>query len=141
MLYLIHDDSGKISQANKVYHPEGYDSQLNELGMKFVKLNINGLLSSEDFYIHGGDVARRPEMQINRNKTVIQAGTNDAAVFSGIDVGTRVVVTIDGYESTSLFEATVDDGILEFSAPSAGSYTITFEKFPFITKTMKVVAQ
>lgn len=141
MLFLVHDDEGRISQANQVYQPKGYAELLSEHGMQHIALDVKGVVPIDDYYILKSEVTRRPEMELRVSKDLIAAGETDSAVIRGIPRGSRFSVVVEGFEALPLMNEIIQDTVLEFSAPTPGIYKITFEKFPYMVRTVRVVAQ
>lgn len=140
MLFLVHDDDGRITQANKVYSPDGYADQLRDLGLKHVVLQRDGIIPIDDFFIQAGAVSPRPVMKLRLIKDRIATGDNDAAYIRGIPHGARFTIVVDGHESVPLLDDIINDTVMEFSAPAPGTYKITFEKFPYLARTLKITA-
>lgn len=128
MLFLIPNEDGRITQANKVYDPTGYDRRLDEAGVNYVKVDHPGVLSPDEWMISDGAPTERPAMTIAINKTAIKAGDNDAAILTGAPKDVAFSVSVQGSE---VWSGTLPDGELELSVPTPGIYQITFNKWPY----------
>lgn len=128
MLFLIPNEDGRITQANKVYDPEGYDRRLDEAGVSYVKVDHPGILSPDEWMISDGAPTERPTMDISLNKTAIKAGDNDAAVLVGAPKDVAFSVTVQG---SQVWSGTLPDGELELSVPTPGVYQVTLTKWPY----------
>lgn len=141
MLFLVHEDDGRITQANKVYDPTGYGDLLRENGLKHIEIETGSVIPIDEHFILRGEVTRRPVMKLRMSKDRILAGNNDASVIRGIPSGSRLSIVVEGHESVPLINETISDSVLEFSAPAPGVYVLTFEKFPYLTQTIRIVAR
>lgn len=77
--------------------------------------------------------APRTPLGITQDKTAISANGTDTVTFSGVPSGTAC--TID-----SATPVIITDGTLEFTATTAGTYTLLFTNFPQTPATFEVVA-
>lgn len=135
MLYVVpnHDHPtrpGTLHMVNKVYDHEGYDKQLRDFGYKtFAKIpNASALLSPDHWHMIKDEVLERPTMNLAINKVVVKAGDNDAIVITGAPKEAAVAISVSG---TSVWNATLPDGELEFSAPVPGKYRISLKCWPY----------
>jgi hypothetical protein len=134
VFYGIYDDEnsatpGRFTQGNKHYDPnDKYEDQIHALGQKFIKRDIPGLLSPDQWYALSGEATERPSMAVTVDKTTIKAGGTDTAVLTGApkDVSFNVFVGSDVVWSGAL-----PDGELELSVPAPGLYRIVLEKWPY----------
>lgn len=120
---------GRFTQGNKHYDPDDkYEDQLHALGQKFIKRDIPGLLSPDEWYALDGEATERSVMAVKIDKTIIKAGGKDAAVLTGApkDVSFNVFVGSD-----VVWSGTLPDGELELSVPAPGLYRIVLEKWPY----------
>ncbi|MCB1393242.1 hypothetical protein [Nitrobacter sp.] len=137
MLFLVPDETGRITQANKVYDPKGYDRRLDEAGVNYVKVNHPGVLSPDEWMVIDGAPTERPVMAIAINKVAIKAGDNDAAVLTGAPKDVAFSVSVQGSE---VWSGTLPDGELELSVPTPGLYQITLTKWPYRDFAMTIEA-
>lgn len=129
MLFLIPDGEGRITQANKVYDPQGYDKRLDDAGVKYVKVDHPGVLSSDEWMVSDGVVpTKRPTMRVSVSKTTIKAGDNDTAILTGAPKDVAFSVSVSG---SSVWSGTLPDGELELSVPTPGLYHVSFNKWPY----------
>jgi hypothetical protein len=139
-LFAVHDATGMLTQANKVYDPEGYDKLLDDAGLTYVAVDTNTLPSFKDWYVNvsAKELIERPVMPIEINKTVIKAGGIDSALITGIPKNAKVVVaavntvlhTIDPLDATEL----------EIAIPVRCVYRITISLWPFKDQTISIEA-
>lgn len=141
MLFLVHEDDGRITQANKVYDPTGYGNLLRENGLKHIEIDTASVIPIDEHFILKGEVTRRPVMKLRVSKDRLLAGNNDASVIRGIPGGSRLSIVVEGHESVPLINEAMNDSVLEFSAPAPGVYVLTFEKFPYLTQTVRIFAR
>lgn len=97
-LYAIYNEDGSISQANKVYDPDGlgYDKLLHDRGLTFVKDTQANHLASHDHFmvdVKAGALKERPLMPIVYVGTV-KAGST--AVVSNIPKGAALDICAAG---------------------------------------------
>lgn len=139
MLFLLSNEEGRIVQANKVYDPEGYDRRLDESGVKYVKVDLPGVLSPDEWMVSDGAPTERPMMEIAINKVAIKAGDSDAAVLTGAPKDVAFSVSVQGSE---VWSGTLPDGELELSVPTPGIYSVALKKWPYrdFTVTIEAVA-
>lgn len=134
MLFSIHDDDGRIHQANKVYlDPEKYPGLLNDLGHKFVAENAPGPLSPDHWYVANGAHVERSMMPIEVSKTTIKCGQDDWVLFKNIPDGVSYSVTCAG---AMLYppEGTSDllgGNELQISMPVPCRFYVSFKKWPY----------
>lgn len=134
MFYGIYesDDTatpGRFTQGNKHYDPDDrYEDQIHALGQKFIKRDIPGLLSPDEWYAMNNEAVKRQPMNISVSKTTIKAGVNDAAVI----VGAPKEVSFNVFVGDSLvWNGTLPDGELELSVPVPGIYRVVLDKWPY----------
>lgn len=138
MLFAAHDEDGRIYMANKVYDPEGYENKLRDHGHdRFVAHESPGLRSPDMFFANGGALARRPFMPIAVDKTTIKAGDSDAAIFRGIEKGTRVRIVAAG---AVLHDLVLQDAELELHIPVPCTYRVIFERWPCRDRAFEIEA-
>jgi hypothetical protein len=135
MLYVIHNEAGEITQANKVYaDPAGYDDRLRQLGHRFVRVEQSSLPHPEHWHIRGGDLRERPEMFVVVSKTVIRAGGQDSAILYGCPIGATFAVMTGGHVIDS---GTIEgDPDLEVPSLVPCRMTVVLDRWPF--KTCKI---
>lgn len=139
-LFAVHDATGMLTQANKVYAPEGYGKLLDDAGLTHVAIDTNTLPSFKDWYVNvsAKELIERPIMPIEVNKTAIKAGGIDSALITGIPKNAKVVVaavnavlhTIDPLDATEL----------EIAIPVPCIYRITISVWPFKDQTISIEA-
>src|SRR5690606_4021949 len=122
------DETGRITQANKVYDPVGYDKRLDDAGVRYVKVDHPGVLSPDEWMVSGNAPAERPTMAIMIDKTTIKAGDNDAAVITGAPKDVEFSVSVGG---SSVLDGNLPDGELELSVLTPGLYQVTLTKWPY----------
>lgn len=132
MLYAIHDDDGRIYQANRVYigddEHKAYQSLLNDLGHKYVQGNNPSIPMTEEWFVKGGELSERPDMNVTLNKTLFKCGPNDAAVIKGIIKGSRFEVRAAG---VTIWSGKLDGEELEIHSPVPCQYTIVLNYWPY----------
>jgi hypothetical protein len=139
-LFAVHDATGMLTQANKVYDPEGYDKLLDDAGLTYVAVDTNTLPSFKDWYVNvsAKELIERPVMPIEIDKTVIKAGGIDSALITSIPKNAKVVVaavntvlhTIDPLDATEL----------EIAIPVRCVYRVTISLWPFKDQTISIEA-
>lgn len=137
MFYAIHDDDGRITQANKVFdstgygrNPKSYDQLLHEHDLQFAKNKSNAVLSPDKWWVTHRQLALRPVMPIVVSKTTIQAGDNDAVIFTRIPKGAQFRAMTGGF---AFQEETIPVTRLEYSVPVPCVCRVTFDLWPFQT--------
>lgn len=127
-VFTVYDpDTGRITQANKHYSPEGYADVLNERGMRFVSDEKGVIPDINRVHVHQGQLADRPMMPISVSKSIIKFGDKDAALMRGLPKPCYVTVKAGDVQ---FFSAQCTDGKLDFNAPVPGRYTVTIEAWP-----------
>jgi hypothetical protein len=84
-------------------------------------------------------VIERPSIPYQIDKTFIMAGGEDFCTISGLHDPCEVVID-DPDPLVETVTVTVTGGAFEFSADTAGVYTIQIDKFPFLLMTLEVIA-
>lgn len=129
MLFVVHDDDGRINQCSKVYDPTGYGDRLTEAGHKWVsKPDAPALLPPEQWYVPSGVLTQRPIMPVIVSKTAVKAGGSDSAVLTGAPVNSAFGVSVGG---VLVWSGTLPDGELELSVPTPGVYRVQFDLWPY----------
>jgi hypothetical protein len=140
-LFAIHDESGRISQANKVYvSPEElrkYEALLRDLNYDFAKVKHPGLLPPEYWYVPKTSARRktvtpRPVMRSFAQAKTIKAGT--CGVILNVPPGSSIDVLAigGGIAPTSVWhEAALDGDEFEFLARAPGIYRSVIRLWPF----------
>jgi hypothetical protein len=141
-LFAIHDESGRISQANKVFvgpdELKKYRALLGDLGHDYAKVRHPGLLPPEYWYVQKKPGARRktvtprPVMRAVALASTIKAGTD--AVILNVPPGASIdVLAIGaGIAPTAFWSlAVLNDDEFEFSAPVPMSYRIVIRLWPY----------
>jgi hypothetical protein len=139
-LFAVHDAAGQLTQANKVYDPEGYDKLLDDAGLTYVAVDTNHLPSSKDWYVNvtAKELAERPLMPIEITKTVIKAGGVDSALITGIPKTAKVVVAAAGAVLHTIDP--LDATELEIAIPVPCAYYVTISLWPFKDQIISIEA-
>jgi hypothetical protein len=147
-LFAIHDESGRISQANKVFvgpdELKKYQALLSDLGHAYAKVRHPGLLPPEYWYVRKTgarrkEVAQRPVMPAAALAPIIKAGTD--AVITGIPNGASIDVFAIGYLQKPLYsEAAFAGGEVEFLMPAPAKYRVVIRLWPYRDSTIEVEA-
>jgi hypothetical protein len=130
-LFAVYEPTGQLTQANKVYDPEGYDKLLNDAGLTFVAVDTNTLPSSRDWYVNvtAKELIERPLMPIEVTKTFIKAGGADSALITGIPKQAKVMVAAAGAVLHTIDP--LDATELEIAIPVPCVYHVTISLWPF----------
>ncbi|MDD1534551.1 MULTISPECIES: hypothetical protein [unclassified Bradyrhizobium] len=130
-LFAVFEPSGQLTQANKVYDPEGYDKLLDEHGYTYIAAETNTLPSFSEWYVDvkAKELTARPVMPIAVTKTVIKAGGVDSAVISGIPKQAKAVIGAAGavLHNVDPLDATE----LEIAIPVPCVYRVTISLWPY----------
>ena len=149
-LFAIHDETGRISQANKVFvsaeELKKYEALLRDLGHDFAKVRHPGLLPPEYWYVPKKKpgalrktVTPRPVMQAFAQASTIKAGTD--AVITGVPKGASIDIFAIDYLQTSLYsEAAFAGGDVEFLMPAPAKYRVMIRLWPYRDCTIDVEA-
>lgn len=133
MNYVIYGPDGMIEQSNKVLGQadwRAFETQMRELGQRrFLRLDRPAPINPERFFVHNARLRPRGVMRVQQSRTVVQAGSSDAAVFTAIPDGAWCRVYVG---TTLAWEAAVPDRELEFLPPAPGLYRVEFTLFPFL---------
>jgi hypothetical protein len=138
-LFAVHDATGQLTQANKVYDPEGYDKLLDDAGLSYVAVDTNTLPTFKDWYVSGKELTERPDLPIQVNKTVVKAGSDDSALITAIPTDASVQVIAAGSVLHSFTKLDADQ--LEISIPVPCSYTVIINLWPYKTWQTTIEAQ
>ena len=138
-LFAVHDETGALTQANKVYAPEGYGKLLDDAGLSYVAVETSTLPSFKDCYVRNKELTERPDMPIQINKTIVKAGSNDSALITAIPTEASVQVMAAGSVLHSF--AKLDADQLEISIPVPCAYTVTINLWPYKTWQTTIEAQ
>lgn len=133
MLFLVHEDDGRITQSNKHYNPEGYDKVLADHGHKFVKVDSPRILPPDEHYIHAGTVRPRQAMPITV-EGIMRAGKS-GVTFSGVPKPCQMTISVDGAQ---VHAETIVDGQAYLEAPVPGIYQVRLDAFPWLPWTADV---
>jgi hypothetical protein len=141
-LFAIHDESGRISQANKVFvgpdELKKYQALLGDLGHAYAKVRHPGLLPPEYWYVQKKQGARRktltqrPVMRAVAQASTIKAGAD--AVILNVPPGASIdVLAIGaGIAPTAVWSlAALDGDEFEFSAPVPMIYRTIIRLWPY----------
>lgn len=141
-LYAIYNPDGSISQANKVYDPDGlgYDKQLLDRGLSFIKDKTAEHLCSHDHWMVDtsvGALKERPVMPVTVQATTIKAGA--AAVLLNIPKGAAVSIIAAGSLIHTVAALPGDE--LEFNTEAVPcSYSVVLRLWPFKDCTINIEA-
>jgi len=125
--YIAYDNNGKILWVmDNSSIDETQTDMANEVNV------MEGMADDETQYVDNGVIADRPSMNLSVDKTTITANGTDEATISNIPSGATATC-----EGESL---TIDDGELVFTADMAGTYTITFECWPYLDEEVTINA-
>lgn len=130
MLFISHDDDGRIEQVNKVFDYEGYADKLRDAGHTFVQNETMRVISPNDFFVSGGEVLQKRPMPITLDRDTIKAGSSESAVFRGIPRESRVQIWAVGELLHDLPQFGSDE--LEIKIPVPCSYVVKVILFPFL---------
>lgn len=134
MLYVIHNEAGEITQANKLYaDPDGYDERLRDLGHSFLKHETRGFPHPDHDHVRDGQIRDRPAMFVVVDKTIIKAGGVDAAVLRGCPIGATFAVVTGGHVIDS---GTIDEPDMEVPSLVPCKMTVIIDRWPY--KTLKI---
>lgn len=130
-LFAIYDkDSGNITQANKVYNPEGYDKLLDDRGLTYIKDTQAEHLCSFDHWmvdVSAQTLRERQTMTAIAAAPTIKAGTN--ALITGIPKGASVSIMGAGAVIYSI--PSLDGDELEFPMPVPCKYQAVLTLWPW----------
>jgi len=127
MAYTIYDDTGRILW---VAYPSDRYKDPSTIAPEFNYLEGEG--DGDSQYVKDGVITDRPSMSLSVDKTTITANGTDEATISNIPSETTATC-----EGESL---TIDDGELVFTTDTAGTYTITFECWPYLDEEVTINA-
>jgi hypothetical protein len=141
-LFAIHDESGRISQANKVYvSPEElkkYEALLRDLNHDFAKVKHPGLLQPEYWYVQKKQGARRktvmqrPVMRAVAQTKTIKAGTDGVILNVPPGASIDVLAIGAGIAPKAIWSTPALDGDeFEFSAPVPMIYRSVIRLWPY----------
>jgi hypothetical protein len=141
-LFAIHDESGRISQANKVYvSPEElkkYEALLRDLNHDFAKVKHPGLLQPEYWYVQKKQGARRktvmqrPVMRAVAQTKTIKAGTDGVILNVPPGASIDVLAIGAGIAPTSIwFEPALNGDEFEFAISAPGLYRAVIRLWPY----------
>ncbi|SHJ69544.1 hypothetical protein SAMN05444159_1253 [Bradyrhizobium lablabi] len=141
MLYALHQEDGRIHQANKLYDADTkrYDDLLNDLGHAYVKANAPALLPPEHWMVDvkAKEICERPVMRATAYANIIKAGTN--ALLLNIPHGADVTILAVGAVIRSVPKLDGDE--LEFPVASVPcKYTAVITLWPFKDCTIEIEA-
>ena len=138
-LFAIHDESGRINQANKVFvsaeELKKYEALLRDLGHDYAKVRHPGLLPPEYWYVQKKPGAPRKTLTVRPRMTaaalapVIKAGTD--AVITGIPTGASMDVFAIGYMQQPLYSEAVASDEVEFLMPVPSKYRVVIRLWPY----------
>lgn len=137
MFYAIHNEDGRITQANKVFDPSGYDHLLNDLGLSYAKRDCGHILPPDLWFVVNSQLRERPIMPVTVSATAIRAGGNDAVVLRGCPRGCRYQVSTGG---VTPWAGTLDGEELEIAMDVPCLFRITLDLWPFRTFAVDIEA-
>lgn len=128
MLYVIPDESGRITQANKIFEPTpAYEDQLRDAGHRFVTDAKMMIVSPDEFWVHKDKLRKRPGLSVLAPRRRIKAGGAERAVLHGVPKAALVTLTMDGVQ---LYQGTPGEALCEFALPVPGLYRFAVELWP-----------
>lgn len=139
-LFAIYNPDGSITQANKVYNPDGYDKLLLDRGLSFVAdAKAEHLCSHDHWMVDVSDksLVERPMMSAVADSTTVKAGST--AVVSGIPKGAALDIFAAGsvIHSVSSMPGTDLDFITD---PAPCLWTIIIRLWPYKDCTINIEA-
>ena len=146
MLFIVHDEDGKIRQSSKVYdwqkHPGNrrkmdYDKFLAERGERFVMLDKPRPIRPSKIYVDKGEIAQRPVMPIQCSSTTIGVGEKHAAIFTGVPPGVQCTVSLPQFGVVDSMRLTGKKRE-PISFPVPGRWVVSFDRFPYIPWTIEI---
>lgn len=138
MLFTVFDDSGMITQSNQVYDQKNYGDLLDKHDYRFLRLDRTDVLSPTRFFVENAcSLRRRPPMAVRCSRTELKAGDHDAIVFSNLPEKCRMTIRMQGH----LIQCCdLSAHRIEVGAAVPGRYSVEFEKFPFQTWSIEIMA-
>jgi hypothetical protein len=140
-LFAIHDESGRINQANKVYvGPEElkkYEALLRDLNYDFAKVKHPGPLPPEYWYVPKTSARRktvtpRPVMRAVAQAKTIKAGTYGVVLNVPPGASIDVLAIGAGIAPTSIwFEPALNGDEFEFAGSAPGMYRALIRLWPY----------
>lgn len=132
-LYAIYNPDGSISQANKVYDPDGlgYDKLLQDRGLTFIKDTQAEHLCSHDHFmvdVTAQAIKERPVLSAFPYAKTVKAGTS--AIVCGIPKGSAVSVMAAGAVLWSV-DPMPNDELEVITQPVPLSYTFIIRLWPY----------
>ncbi|NEV75647.1 hypothetical protein DYI24_01125 [Rhodopseudomonas sp. BR0C11] len=128
MLYVVHNEQGRITQANKIFAPApGYEGQLRDLGYSFVQDEKRMIVPGEEFWVHKDKLRKRPDLSVLAPRRRIKAGGAERAVLHGVPKAALVTLTMDGVQ---LYQGTPGETLCEFALPVPGLYRFAVDLWP-----------
>lgn len=131
-MIVEYNEDGMVTHVISSYMPQLVE-KLREMGRPFVQIQ-----ERPDFnmvtqgYVEGGEIKRRPVLDIQVSDTVIQADGEDEAVLSGLP--DPCDVWIDGVKHE------VTGGELRISSPMPATYRIAIERWPYMAWAVAIEA-
>lgn len=143
MFYAVYNpDTGRIDQANKIFDDVSdgrVEDLMRDMGQKWVSHPEMNLVSPELWYVDTKKVVltERKPLEIVVDRTVIKAGDNDAAIFTNIPKGAKLL-TICG--TSIIHNLVMPETSLELSIPVPCTYKVRFEFWPYRNAEFEVEA-
>ena len=125
-------EDGRITHVMTVYQPTVLDT-MRSTGKNFLVCDEINISLSKHF-VRDGMLTFMPAMDLSVSSFTITAD-GDPAVIEGLPDPCRLHMP-DELGETETHEVT--GGRLEFGASDAGRYTLVFEAFPFLEKTIEI---
>lgn len=140
MLFVSHDEDGRIEQANKVFDYVGYADKLRDAGHRFIQHPSLKVISPSEWFVFHDEVVQRQPMEIAVDRTTIKAGGSESAVFRGIPADGHVRIWALGELLHDLPNFGASE--LEVTIPAPLSYVVTVHRFPWLdySQTIQAVA-
>jgi hypothetical protein len=134
LLYLVHDDDGRITQSNKHYDHEGYDKVLADGGLKFITINTPKVLMPDEYYVNEGVLRGRQPMAIRIDQQTMKAGKT-GVTLSNVPNPCRMTVSVG---DLAVHNENVTDGSAYLESPVPGIYKISLDAWPYLPWTIEV---
>jgi hypothetical protein len=133
-LFLVHNEDGKIIQANKLYDTPTaeYIDQMKNIGSPYIAVDRESLVRPDSWWVNNQQLCEMETMIIAVSKTAIKAGGADTVVLTGAPAGCeyRIEANVPGVGTVIPYAGTLPDGELEVGMDVPCFFTIYFSKWP-----------
>jgi hypothetical protein len=139
-LFAVHDESGRLQQANKVYDIEGYNRLLDDRGLKYVTAQTEAIPKPDAWWVDVSAKAllERPVLSALIDRRTIKAGGVDSAVIVGIPKAAAVTILAAGSVLHNFKPIGATE--VEISIPVPCIYTVVIDLWPYRTWTTTIEA-